>query len=104
MTEEQPAHTDGLVPATREALNLWVRELVHHLEVEGIELDMEAVVQISDQADEAVIDPAGPVTTFLIGYVAGLAEATGQADFVTCHRAATRVAERLLSRRRNAVG
>lgn len=104
MTEQQSAHSDALVPATREALDLWVRELVHHLEVEGLQLDVEAVVQISDQADAAVIDPAGPVTTFLIGYVAGLAEATGQADFATCHRAATRVAERLLSRRSNAVG
>lgn len=104
MAEEQTAHTDALIPSTREALDLWVRELVHHLEVEGLTLDLEAVVQISDQADETVIDPAGPVTTFLIGYVAGRAEATGQADFATCHRAATRVAERLLSRRRSAVG
>ena len=104
MTEDKPAHTEALTEPTREALNLWIRELVHHLEVEGIDLDVESIVQISDQADETVIDPAGPVTSFLIGYVAGVAEATGQADFATCHRAATRVAERLLRRRRNAVG
>lgn len=104
MAEEQSAQSGALTTPTREALDLWVKELVHHLEVEGIEVDVDAIVGISDQADETVIDPAGPVTSFLIGYVSGVAEATGQADFATCHRAATRVAERLLRRRQNAVG
>ena len=104
MTAEQPGNHDTLTGPTRESLDLWIQELLHHLEVEGLPLDVDAVVQISDQADSTVVDPAGPVTTFLIGYVAGLAEATGQADFATCHRAATRVAERLLRRRQNAVG
>ncbi|WP_300343604.1 DUF6457 domain-containing protein [Nesterenkonia sp.] len=104
MTEQTPAAADALSAPTREALELWIRELVHHLEVEGLQVDVESVVRISDYADSTVVDPAGPVTTFLIGYVAGLAEASGQADFATCHRAATRVAERLLNRRRAAVG
>lgn len=104
MTDQQSVQTEPLTAPTRESLDLWVQELVHHLEVDGLDVDVDAVVGVSDQADETVVDPAGPLTTFLIGYVVGRAEATGQADFDTCHRAATRVAERLLTRRRQAVG
>lgn len=104
MTQEPSAEPVLLSPQTRESLDLWVEELSHHLEVEGVPVEIDGIVDISDKADESVIDPAGPLTTFLIGYVTGVAEATGQADFATCRRAATRVAERLLERRRTAVG
>lgn len=104
MNQEQSDRTTVLTGETGESVDYWIRELVHHLEVEGVKIDLESVVQLSDLADETVVDPAGPLTTFLIGYVAGLAEASGQADFATAHRAATRVAESLLARRRAAVG
>ncbi|GAA1105747.1 NTP transferase domain-containing protein [Nesterenkonia jeotgali] len=87
-----------------EPIELWVKELAHHLEVDGIEIDIDAVLALAGQAAHTVVRPAAPVTTYLIGYVAGLAEATGQADFQTASRAASRVAAELLERRSGAVG
>lgn len=89
---------------TRESIDLWVEELVHHLEVEGVKVDVDAVLALAGKAAHTVVRPAAPVTTFLIGYVTGLAEASGQADFERASRAASAVAEQLLDRRSQAVG
>lgn len=94
---------DGQDPA-RAAIEDWVRELAHHLEVDDVELDVDAVLGLAGQAAHTVVRPAAPVTTYLIGYVSGLAEATGQADHPTASRAASRVAAELLARRREAQG
>lgn len=89
---------------TWESIELWVEELAHHLEVEGVPLDVDAVLALAGKAAHTVVRPAAPVTTFLIGYVTGLAEASGQADFERASRAASAVAEQLLDRRSQAVG
>lgn len=88
----------------REAIDLWAQELVHHLEIEGVQIDVDSVLRLAGQAAHTVVRPAAPVTTFLIGYVTGLAEASGQADYEKASRAATRVAEQLLDRRARAEG
>ncbi|MDZ5078911.1 DUF6457 domain-containing protein [Nesterenkonia sp. HG001] len=89
---------------TRESIELWVEELAHHLEIEGVQIDVDAVLSLAGTAAHTVVRPAAPVTTFLIGYVTGLAEGSGQADFTRASRAATRVAEKLLERRARAEG
>jgi len=89
---------------TRESIELWVRELAHHLEIDGVQIDIDAILGLAGQAAHTVVRPAAPVTTYLIGYVAGLAEGTGQADLPTASRAASRVAAELLERRSGAVG
>lgn len=99
--------TDPQEPASRdphESIELWIKELAHHLEVDGVEIDIDAVLALAGQAAHTVVRPAAPVTTYLIGYVAGLAEASGQADLQTASRAASWVAEQLLERRSEAVG
>lgn len=88
----------------RESIELWVKELAHHLEIDGVQIDVDAILALAGQAAHTVVRPAAPVTTYLIGYVAGLAEATGQADFATASRAASNVASQLLERRSGAVG
>lgn len=89
---------------TRESIDLWVEELARHLEIEGVPLDVDAVLALAGKAAHTVVRPAAPVTTFLLGYVTGLAEASGQADFERASRAASAVAEQLLDRRSQAVG
>ena len=83
--------TDPQEPASRdphESIELWIKELAHHLEVDGVEIDIDAVLALAGQAAHTVVRPAAPVTTYLIGYVAGLAEAlrqisaTGAADLI----------------------
>lgn len=85
---------------TRETIEQWVQELARELEIDGVPIDVDAVLSLAGVAAHTVVRPAAPVTTFLIGYVTGLAEASGQADFERASRAATRVAERLLEHRR----
>lgn len=82
---------------TREEITQWVAELTHHLEIEELQLDVDAVLAIAGQAAHTVVRPAAPVTTFVIGYVAGLAEASGQADFEKAFRAATQLTKNRLS-------
>ena len=89
---------------TRDAIEQWVTELTHHLEVENLEVDIDAVLAIAGQAAHTVVRPSAPVTTFLIGYVTGLAEASGQADYERAFRAATSVTEQLLTRRAEVAG
>ncbi|GGE73973.1 DUF6457 domain-containing protein [Nesterenkonia cremea] len=90
--------------AAREAIDLWVRELTHHLEIEDVEIDIDALLKLAGQAAHTIVRPSAPITTFLVGYVTGLAEASGQADYTKAVRAASRVAEQLLERRSQAVG
>ncbi|WP_255316773.1 DUF6457 domain-containing protein [Nesterenkonia sp. Act20] len=101
MTEGGMTEEEG---HARESIELWIRELTHHLEIDGVQIDVDAILALAGQAAHTVVRPAAPVTTYLIGYVAGLAEATGQADFATASRAASNVASQLLERRSGAVG
>ncbi len=82
-----------------QAVQDWAAELAHHLEIEDAPVDTAAILGIAGEAAHTVVRPAAPVTTFLIGYAAGLAEATGQAEFSTAQQAATGVARRLLAAR-----
>lgn len=100
---EQPAEKTEQ-EAAREAIELWVDELKHHLEIDEVDVDIDALLKLAGKAAHTVVRPAAPITTFLIGYVSGLAEASGQADYEKSVRAASRVAEQLLERRSQAVG
>lgn len=82
-----------------QAVEDFAAELARELEIHHTPVDIGAILGIAGEAAHTVVRPAAPVTTFLIGYAAGLAEATGQADFSTAHQAATGVARRLLAAR-----
>lgn len=85
-----------------EAIELWVRELTRHLEIADTEVDIDAVLKLAGEAAHTVVRPAAPVTTFLIGYVTGLAEASGQADYRKAVEAASHVTRQLLAQRAQA--
>jgi hypothetical protein len=94
-TPEQSVH---------EAIEQWVSELTHHLEIEGTDVRIGELLKIAGEAAHTVVRPAAPVTTFLIGYVTGLAEASGQADYHKAQKAATQVTRNLLEQRSQAPG
>ncbi|WP_238385314.1 DUF6457 domain-containing protein [Nesterenkonia muleiensis] len=91
-------------PSAREMIAPWVEELTHHLEIDEVEVDIDALLKLAGEAAHTVVRPAAPVTTFLIGYVTGLAEASGQADYQKALSAASDVTRRLLERRSQATG
>lgn len=60
-----------------ELLRQWAAEVVAALEVEGLEVDLKAVLGLAGRAAHAVLRPAAPLTTFIAGFAAGRAAASG---------------------------
>jgi Domain of unknown function (DUF6457) len=54
-------------------LAAWCAELVSRLGLEGVEVDVDAVLSLAGQVAHAVVRPAAPLTAFVVGYAAGLA-------------------------------
>lgn len=78
-------------------LATWVAELAEALEVDAAALDRDLVLDVARDAAHGVARPAAPLTTFLVGYAAGLRG--GTADDVA---AAAAAAQRLAAHRQAA--
>jgi hypothetical protein len=87
------------VASADEILPPFVTELLSALEIEDTPVDIDAVLGLAGVAAHGVVRPAAPLTTFVVGYAAGLAAATGQAAPAVAMRAASRVAEEVIRRR-----
>ncbi|MGR0320843.1 DUF6457 domain-containing protein [Agromyces sp. ZXT2-3] len=55
----------------------WADRVREELDIAGAPLDLDRVLGVAGVAAHAVIRPAAPVTTYLAGYAAGLAAASG---------------------------
>ncbi len=62
--------------ATLLALAQWSDRLIVALSLEGVKVDIEAVLSLAGTAAHSVLRPAAPLTTYLVGYAAGVAAAT----------------------------
>lgn len=82
----------------QEEIKQWVDELTRALDIEA-EVDIDELLKLAGRAAHTVVRPAAPVTTFVIGYVTGLAEASGQADYEKAFTAATALTTELLKQR-----
>ncbi|MBG6108092.1 DUF6457 domain-containing protein [Frigoribacterium sp. CG_9.8] len=61
--------------ATLRVLRQWSDRLTAALGIEGVPVDIEAVLALAGTAAHAVMRPAAPLTTYLVGYAAGVAAA-----------------------------
>lgn len=59
------------------ALQEWAQRVIAALEIEGLDLDINAILGLAGKAAHAVLRPAAPLTTFLVGYAAGQSTAGG---------------------------
>ncbi|TAM66059.1 MAG: molybdopterin-guanine dinucleotide biosynthesis protein [Microbacteriaceae bacterium] len=75
-------------------LEAWSRRLIDALEVRGLTVDVQSVLGLAGRAAHAVARPAAPLTTFVVGYAAGLASAQAM-DADAAIQAATATALRL---------
>ncbi|WP_253905050.1 DUF6457 domain-containing protein [Arthrobacter sp. H14] len=80
----------------KQILEPWCRQLIEALELQGLEVDIDEVLALAGEAAHAVVRPAAPLTTFIVGYAAGCASATGQASDDVAIRSASEVARRLV--------
>lgn len=62
--------------STDETLQRWWRALAAELDVDP-DADPEALLDLAGTAAHAIVRPAAPLTTFLVGYAAGRAGADG---------------------------
>ena len=55
-----------------DVLESWLTELATALEVDRADLDRDLLLDVARDAAHNVARPAAPLTTFLVGYAAGL--------------------------------
>ena len=55
-----------------DVLGSWVQELCAELAIDPASLDRDLVLDLARDAAHGVARPAAPLTTFLVGYAAGL--------------------------------
>lgn len=81
---------------TNGILSAWADDLRAALGIEA-DVDIPAVLGLAGVAAHAVVRPAAPLTTYLVGFAAGRAAAAGD-DPAEAAAAATRVARDLAAR------
>ncbi|HEV7167311.1 MAG TPA: DUF6457 domain-containing protein [Micrococcaceae bacterium] len=78
-----------------EVLDEWVRTLLQAFEIPDTDIDTNAVLKLAGEAAHAIVRPAAPLTTYIVGYAAGLAAGSGQAPDAVAMRSAFEVAGRV---------
>jgi hypothetical protein len=61
-----------------ELLADWAARLADELGLQGLEVNVDAILALAGVAAHSVLRPAAPLTTFLVGYAAGIAVAEGR--------------------------
>jgi molybdopterin-guanine dinucleotide biosynthesis protein A len=88
------AHPAPSAADTDAALARWSEELARELGLSGVEIDITSILSLAGKVAHAVVRPAAPLTTFLVGYAAGQA-ATGALSAHDAITAASTAALRL---------
>ncbi|MFJ7748512.1 DUF6457 domain-containing protein [Arthrobacter sp. NPDC097144] len=66
-------------PDTEErTLSEWSRRLTQALQILDLEVDHKTLVELADKSSRTVGNNAGPISTFLVGYAAGLSKTSGR--------------------------
>lgn len=77
----RPTGEEGTTMDDREhedqVLRKWAENVIEALQLNGLEVDINAVLGLAGRAAHAVLRPAAPLTTFIAGYAAGRAAANG---------------------------
>ncbi len=71
--DEQRAQED-------EVLRQWCRKMADAVGVPDLEVDLKTVLGLAGRAAHSVTRPAAPLTTFIVGYAAGVAAGSGKAS------------------------
>lgn len=95
MSSGDAADRDEARAREDEVLRQWTRRVVDALDIIGLEVDIPAVLGLAGRAAHSVVRPAAPLTTFLVGYAAGLAAASGAVSSTSAVAAASDAALRL---------
>lgn len=78
-------------------LRRWAAAVAAELALDGVEVDIDRVLSLAGRAAHAVVRPAAPLTTFLVGYSAGRSAASGVAPDEAIERALARAGDAIAS-------
>ena len=68
--------TNGSANESKDAiLAEWTARLAEELGLAGLEVNIDGILGLAGVAAHSIVRPAAPLTTFLVGYAAGLAVA-----------------------------
>ena len=81
-----------------QVLDQWSNRLAQALQILDLDVDHELLLDLARQSADSVIHAAAPVTTFLVGYAAGLDAGTGSAGSKAASTAAVSAGKRGCSR------
>lgn len=76
-SESSSVERNSAEKSTEQILEEWSHKLTAALEVPELQVDVTAVLALAAAAAHQVVRPAAPVSTFVVGYAAGLAAAAG---------------------------
>jgi hypothetical protein len=76
LTKEQ---TMAVSDEEARVLDQWSNRLAQALQILDLDVDNELLLDLARRSADSIIHPAAPVTTFLVGYAAGLEAGTGSA-------------------------
>ena len=78
--------TDSPAPAGHISsdLEVWAAELASALNLDGVmTVDVDAILALAGDAAHAIVRPAAPLTTFIVGFAAGRGSVDGSIDTAT---------------------
>ena len=81
-----------------QVLDQWTHRLAQALQILDLEVDQDVLLDLARKSADSVIHAAAPVTTFLVGYAAGLEAGTGGAGSKAASAAAIARAADVASR------
>jgi molybdopterin-guanine dinucleotide biosynthesis protein A len=79
-----------------EMLRQWCEKLAEALDVAGLTVELKPLLGLAGRAAHGILRPAAPLTTFIVGYAAGLAAGSGKADPAAAVQSATDTAFQLV--------
>jgi molybdopterin-guanine dinucleotide biosynthesis protein A len=79
MTNDEQSTQDEQRAKEDEALRQWCAKVAEATGVPELEVDLKTVLGLAGRAAHAVMRPAAPLTTFIVGYAAGIAAGSGKA-------------------------
>lgn len=85
-------------------LRQWCAELIEAFELDGLDVDIDAVLGLAGVAAHGVVRPAAPLTTFIAAYAAGFAAGSGQAGEEVAMESAIDLARRAVKARTERAG
>jgi hypothetical protein len=88
---------DTAAVADKRALDEWTERLTQALQILDLQVDHASLFDLVAQSSRTVAPDAGPVTTFVVGYAAGIAAASGEREVAAAVQTATETASRALA-------